>query len=93
MGKINCSLHLDIHLAFGFHILVSWFSFDNLFWILNLELGTWNLFSCVLINILLFGCQLNVGSKLKYICFINIDVVMYDMQIASYDANLCFFYE
>ena len=34
---IKCSFHLNIHLAFRFHILVSQFPFDNLFWILNLE--------------------------------------------------------
>ena len=32
-----------------------------------------------------------IGSKLKYICFISIDLAMYDMQITSYDANLSFF--
>ena len=32
-----------------------------------------------------------IGSKLKYICFVSIDVVMYDMQITLDDANLSFF--
>ena len=44
MGIIKCSLHLNIHLAFGFHIVVS-FPFCNLFWISNLELRTWKIFS------------------------------------------------
>ena len=30
--------------------------------------------------------------KLKYICFINIDVVMWDIQITSYDQNLYYFF-
>ena len=33
------------------------------------------------------------GSKLKYICSVNIDLAMYDMQITSYDANLFFFWD
>ena len=33
-----------------------------------------------------------IGSKLKYICFVSIDLAMYNMQITSYDANLSFFY-
>ena len=32
-----------------------------------------------------------IESKFKYICFVSIDVAIYDMQIVSYDANLCFF--
>ena len=32
-----------------------------------------------------------MGSKLKYICFVSIDLAIYDMQITSYDANLSFF--
>ena len=32
-----------------------------------------------------------IGSKLKYICFISIDLTIYDMQIISYDANFSFF--
>ena len=31
------------------------------------------------------------GSKFKYICFVSIDVAMYDMKITSYNRNLCFF--
>ena len=30
--------------------------------------------------------------KLKYICFISIDVVMWDIQITSYDQNLYYYY-
>ena len=45
MKIIKCSFHLNIHLAFGFHIVVSLVSFANLFWILNLELRTWKIFS------------------------------------------------
>ena len=30
--------------------------------------------------------------KLKYICFINIDIVMWDIQITSYDQNLYYYY-
>ena len=33
-----------------------------------------------------------IGSKLNYNCFISINVAMYDMQITSYDANLCFLF-
>ena len=31
-----------------------------------------------------------IGSKLKYIYFVSIDLAIYDMQITSYDANLIF---
>ena len=31
-------------------------------------------------------------SKLKYICFVSIDLVTYDLKITSYDATLSFFY-
>ena len=45
---IKCSLHLNIYLAFGFHIVISQFPFANLFWNLNLELRTWKIYSiCV----------------------------------------------
>ena len=39
MRIIKCSLHLNIYLTFRFHILVSQFPFDKLFWILNLDFG------------------------------------------------------
>ena len=32
-----------------------------------------------------------IGSNLKYIYFVSIDLAIYDMQITSYDANLSFF--
>ena len=32
-----------------------------------------------------------IESKLKYICFVSIDLAMYNMQITSYNANLSFF--
>ena len=97
MRIIKCSLHLNIHFAFGFHIVVCYFPFANLFWISNLELRTWKIFSICFDKY--FGIWLlNIkhllkynGSKLKYICFISIDLAMYEMQITSYDANLSFF--
>ena len=45
MRIIKCSFHLNIHFAFGFHIVVSQFPFANLFWISNLKLITWKIFS------------------------------------------------
>ena len=96
MRIIKCSFHLNIHLTFRFHIVVSQFPFDNLFWILNLELGTQNLENISICVDKYFGIWLlielfrYIRSKLKYICFVSIDLVMYDMQITSYDANLSF---
>ena len=98
MRIIKCSLHLNIYFTFGFHIVVSYFPFANLFWISNFKLRTWKIFSICFDKY--FGIWLlNIkhllkynGSKLKYICFIIIDLAMYEMQITSYDANLSFFY-
>ena len=97
MRIIKCSLHLNIHLAFQFHIVVSQFPFVNLFWISNLELKTWKIFSICFDKY--FGIWLlnikhllkYIGSKLKYICFVSIDLAIYETQITSYDANLSFF--
>ena len=62
-----------------------------------MELRTWKIFSICFDKY--FGIWLlnikhllkYIGSKLKYNCFVSIDLVMYDMQITSYNANLSFF--
>ena len=100
MRIIKCSLHLNVHLTFGFHIVVSYFPFANLFCILNLEFRTWKIFSIcfdkyfgiwLLIKYLLDFLD-TLGQNLNIICFISIDLAMYDMQITSYEANLSFFW-
>ena len=99
MKMIKCSLHLNIYLTFGFHIVVNQFPFANLFWILNQELKTWKIYStCVdkyfgtwlLIKYLLNFLDI-LGQNLNIFVLLAIYIAMYDMQITSYNANLHFF--